>query len=172
MTFKPVIYETSDEVSATFFSGRCQVLTTDASKLAIFRKSFSPKGRQDDYVILPEIVSKEPLAPAVRKGDSEWRDVVKWTIFALIEAEEYGVTQSNVEAMAKQPGNAQARRLLGATPAVSKALGLPDDWVVKVIKAVGNYEELWNRNFGPLGLQRGLDRLWSKGGLLYAPPLR
>jgi general L-amino acid transport system substrate-binding protein len=172
MTFKPVIYETSDEVSATFFSGRCQVLTTDASKLAIFRQAFSPKGRQDDYVILPEIVSKEPLAPAVRKGDGEWRDVVKWTIFALIEAEEYGVTQSNVETMAKQPGNAQASRLLSATPAVSKALGLPDDWVVKVIKAVGNYEELWNRNFGPLGLQRGLNRLWSKGGLLYAPPLR
>jgi len=172
MKLKPISYETSDEVSAAFFSGRCQVLTTDASKLAIFRSVFAPKGKQDDYVILPEIVSKEPLAPAVRKGDPEWRTIVKWTIFALIEAEEYGVTQSNVATMAKQPG-AHAHGLLGAAPpAVSKALGLREDWVVRVIKAVGNYEEIWNRNFAPLGLQRGLNRLWNKGGILYAPPLR
>jgi len=172
MTYKPLVYETSDEVSATFFSGRCQVLTTDASKLAIFRGVFAPKGRQDDYVILPEIISKEPLAPAVRKGDDEWRAIIRWTIFALIAAEEHGITRSNVASLLGRPDGMHARQLLGGAPSIGRALGLRDAWIVDVIKAVGNYEEIWMRNFGPLGLQRGLNRLWSKGGLLYAPPIR
>jgi general L-amino acid transport system substrate-binding protein len=171
MQFKPVVIENLQEVNAAFFSGRCDVLTTDASQLASIRKN-DAKDKADDYVILPEIISKEPLGPAVRQGDEQWNDIVKWVVFALIEAEEYGITQANVEQMAKDTTNPNISRILGKTPGMGKAIGLDEDWVVKAVKAVGNYGEVWSRNIGPLGIPRGINNLWTKGGIVYAPPIR
>jgi general L-amino acid transport system substrate-binding protein len=172
MQFKPVVIENLQEVNAAFFSGRCDTLTTDASGLASVRTNDAPKGKSDDYVILPEIISKEPLGPVVRQGDEQWFDIVKWTIFALVEAEEHGITQANVEQMAKTSTNPDIKRVLGATPGMGKALGLSEDWVVKAVKAGGNYGEIWKRNVEPLGLPRGLNNLWNKGGIMYSPPIR
>jgi general L-amino acid transport system substrate-binding protein len=170
LQFKPVVIENLQEVNAAFFSGRCDALTTDASGLAAIRKNDTKT--PDDYLILPEIISKEPLGPAVRQGDEQWTDIVKWTIFALLEAEEYGITQANVEEMAKTSGNPNVKRILGTIPGMGKAIGLEEDWVVKAVKAVGNYGEIWTRNIEPLGLPRGVNNLWNKGGLMYAPPIR
>ena len=171
MKFKPVVIENLQEVNAAFFAGRCDVLTTDASGLAsILAKDAPNKGQ--DHMILPEIISKEPLGPAVAQGDEQWADIVKWTFFALLEAEEYGITAANVDKMAKETGNPNIARILGKTPGMGKAIGLPEDWVVKAVKAVGNYGEMWERNIKPLGLPRGLNNLWNKGGLMYAPPIR
>jgi general L-amino acid transport system substrate-binding protein len=172
MTFKPVVIEALQEVNAAFFSGRCDVYTTDASGLASIRKNDAPKGESDNYVILPEIISKEPLGPSVRHGDDQLLDIVKWTVFALIEAEEYGITKANVEQMAKESKNPAVQRLLGTTAGNGKAIGLDEAWVVNIIKAVGNYGEIYERNIVPLGLPRGVNNLWSKGGLMYAPPAR
>jgi general L-amino acid transport system substrate-binding protein len=168
--YKPVVIENLAEVNAAFFAGRCDALTTDASGLASVRKNDAKN--PDDYVILPEIISKEPLGPAVAQGDEQWTDIVKWTVFALLEAEEYGITQANVEEMAKTSTNPNIKRVLGATPGMGKAIGLDEDWVVKAVKAVGNYGEVWTRNITPLGLPRGVNNLWNKGGLMYAPPIR
>ena len=168
--YKPVVIENLAEVNAAFFAGRCDALTTDASGLASVRKNDTKT--PDDYVILPEIISKEPLGPAVAQGDEQWTDIVKWTVFALLEAEEYGITQANVEEMAKTSTNPNIKRILGATPGMGKAIGLDEDWVVKAVKAVGNYGEVWKRNVEPLGLPRGVNNLWNKGGLMYAPPIR
>jgi len=170
MQYKPVVIENLAEVNAAFFAGRCDALTTDASGLASVRKNDTKS--PDDYVILPEIISKEPLGPAVAQGDEQWTDIVKWTVFALLEAEEYGITQANVEEMAKTSTNPNIKRILGATPGMGKAIGLDEDWVVKAVKAVGNYGEVWTRNIEPLGLPRGVNNLWNKGGLMYAPPIR
>ena len=170
--YKPVVIENIQEVNAAFFAGRCDTLTTDASGLASVRTNDAPKGKSEDYVILPEIISKEPLGPVVRQGDEQWTDIVKWTVFALVEAEEHGITQANVEEMAKTSTNPNVKRVLGATPGMGKALGLNEDWVVKAVKAVGNYGEIWKRNVEPLGLPRGLNNLWNKGGIMYAPPIR
>jgi general L-amino acid transport system substrate-binding protein len=170
MQYKPVVIENLAEVNAAFFAGRCDALTTDASGLASVRKNDAKN--PDDYVILPEIISKEPLGPAVAQGDEQWTDIVKWTVFALLEAEEYGITQANVEEMAKTSTNPNIKRILGATPGMGKAIGLDEDWVVKAVKAVGNYGEIWTRNIVPLGLPRGVNNLWNKGGLMYAPPIR
>ena len=170
MQYKPVVIENLAEVNAAFFAGRCDALTTDASGLASVRKNDTKT--PDDYVILPEIISKEPLGPAVAQGDEQWTDIVKWTVFALLEAEEYGITQANVEEMAKTSTNPNIKRVLGATPGMGKAIGLDEDWVVKAVKAVGNYGEIWKRNVEPLGLPRGVNNLWNKGGLMYAPPIR
>jgi len=172
MQYKPVVIENLQEVNAAFFSGRCDTLTTDASGLASVRVNDAPKGKSDDYVILPEIISKEPLGPAVRQGDEQWFDIVKWTVFALVEAEELGITQANVEELAKTSTNPNIKRVLGSTPGMGKAIGLPEDWVVKAVKAVGNYGEIFKRNVEPLGLPRGLNNLWNKGGIMYAPPIR
>ena len=168
--YKPVVIENIAEVNAAFFAGRCDALTTDASGLASVRKNDAKN--PDDYVILPEIISKEPLGPAVAQGDEQWTDIVKWTVFALLEAEEYGITQANVEEMAKTSTNPNIKRVLGATPGMGKAIGLDEDWVVKAVKSVGNYGEVWTRNITPLGLPRGVNNLWNKGGLMYAPPIR
>jgi general L-amino acid transport system substrate-binding protein len=168
--YKPVVIENLAEVNAAFFAGRCDALTTDASGLASVRKNDTKT--PDDYVILPEIISKEPLGPAVAQGDEQWTDIVKWTVFALLEAEEYGITQANVEEMAKTSTNPNIKRILGATPGMGKAIGLDEDWVVKAVKAGGNYGEIWKRNIEPLGLPRGVNNLWNKGGLMYAPPIR
>ena len=170
MQYKPVVIENIAEVNAAFFAGRCDALTTDASGLASVRKNDAKN--PDDYVILPEIISKEPLGPAVAQGDEQWTDIVRWTVFALLEAEEFGITQANVEEMAKTSTNPNIKRVLGATPGMGKALGVDEDWVVKAVKSVGNYGEVWTRNITPLGLPRGVNNLWNKGGLMYAPPIR
>ncbi len=171
MKFKPVVIENLQEVNAAFFSGRCDVLTTDASGLAsILTKDAPNKGA--DHVILPELISKEPLGPAVAQGDEQWIDIVRWTIFALLEAEEYGITSANVEQLAKTTTNPNVARILGKTPGMGKAINLPEDWVVRAVKAVGNYGQMWDRHIKPLGLPRGLNNLWNKGGLMYAPPIR
>jgi len=172
MTFKPVVISDLAEIEAAFFSGRCDVYTTDASGLASTRavKASNP----DDYIILPEIISKEPLAPAVRHGDDEWFDIVKWAIYALIEAEEKGVNQANVDQM-KTSDDPVIKRLLGTTPGMGKALGLGEDWAYNELKAVGNYGDIFERNVGvktPLKLPRGLNALWTSGGLIYAMPVR
>ncbi len=172
MKFTPVVIEALQEVNAAFFSGRCDVLTTDASGLASVRKNDAPKGKSEDYVILPEIISKEPLGPAVRHGDDQFFDVVKWVVNALIEAEEFGITQANADKMAAESTNPSVKRLLGATPGMGKALGLDEAWAKNAIKAVGNYGEIWERNIPPLGLPRGLNKLWTNGGIMYAPPVR
>ena len=172
ITFKPVSIENLDEVEDTFMANRCDVYTNDATSLAGMRLTKAQK--PDDYVILPERISKEPLSPAVRQGDDQWFDILRWTVFALIEAEEKGITQANVDQMMKSD-DPEVKRLLGVTPGNGKALGLDEAWATRAIRAVGNYGEMFDRNLGkdsPLKLERGLNDLWSKGGLLYAPPAR
>jgi len=172
MKYTPVVIEGTQETNAAFFSGRCDVITTDASGLASIRQNDAPKGKSDDYVILPEIVSKEPLGPVVRHGDDQWLDIVKWVINAMIEAEEFGVTQANADKMAKESTNPSIKRLLGTEPGMGKNLGLDEKWALNAIKAVGNYGEVWERHIPALGLPRGVNNLWSKGGIMYAPPVR
>ncbi len=171
MKWKPVVIEQAAELNKAFFSGRCDVLTSDVSQLAAHR-AVAPN--PDDYVILPEVISKEPLAPVVRHGDDQWYDIVNWTVMALIQAEEFGITSKNVDEMLKSKDPA-IQRFLGVTPGLGKALGLDDKWVYNIIKQVGNYGEIFERNVGPktpLGLQRGLNALWTQGGLMYAAPFR
>jgi len=172
MTFKPVVIEKVEEVRAAFFAGRCDVLTTDASGLYSTRAANAPN--PDDYVILPEIISKEPLGPLVRHGDNQFADIVRWTLFAQIEAEEYGITSKNVDEMMKSD-NPAIKRILGVTPGMGKALGVDEKWVYNIIKQVGNYGEMFDRNVGmgsPLKIARGQNALWTQGGLQYAPPIR
>ena len=175
MTFKPVVIEKVDEVRAAFFSGRCDVYTTDASSLASTRAANVPPPRTfDDFLILPEIISKEPLGPAVRHGDNQFADIVRWALYAMIEAEEYGITSSNVDEMLKSD-NPTIKRILGVTPGMGKALGVDEKWVYNIVKQVGNYGESFERNVGkdsPLKIDRGLNKLWNQGGLQYAPPIR
>jgi general L-amino acid transport system substrate-binding protein len=170
--FKPVVIEKLEEVEAAYFSGRCDAYTTDRSGLAATRigKASNP----DDHVILPEVISKEPLAPAVRHGDDEWFDIVKWTVFAAIEAEEDGITSKNVDEKLKTD-DPNVKRILGVTPGMGKAIGLDEKWAYNIVKQVGNYGEVFERNVGkdsPLKLERGLNDLWTKGGLMYAMPVR
>lgn len=172
MKFTPVVIENLQELNAAFFSGRCDVYTTDASGLASTRKNDAPAGKSDDYVILPEIISKEPLGPVVRHGDDQFFDIVKWVVFALIEAEEFGITSTNADEMAGSTTNPSIQRLLGATPGMGKNLGIDETWALNAIKAVGNYGEIWERNIPVLGLPRGLNNLWTRGGIMYAPPVR
>ena len=172
MEFKPVVIEKVDEIYAAFFSGRCDVMTGDASALAAQRTGRA--SNPDDYMILTERISKEPLAPLVRHGDEQWHDVVDWVVYALIEAEERGITQKNVDDMLKSddPG---IKRMLGVTPGLGKALGLDEKWAYNAIKGVGNYGEIFDKHLGlnsPLKLERGYNNLWTKGGLIYAPPIR
>jgi general L-amino acid transport system substrate-binding protein len=172
MSFKPLVIEKLDEVENAFFSGRCDAYTTDRSGLAATRASKA--SNPDDYVILPDIISKEPLAPAVRQGDEEWYDIVTWTVFAMIGAEEKGITSANVDAMAKSD-DPEVQRLLGTSPGLGKALHLDDKWAYQIIKQVGNYGEVFERDLGvrsPLKLPRGLNALWTQGGLMYAMPFR
>lgn len=170
--FKPVVIEKLDEVESAFFSGRCDAYTTDRSGLAATRAARAPN--PDDYVILPEVISKEPLSPAVRQGDDQWNDLVRWVIFALIQAEESGITSKNVDDMLKSD-DPNIKRLLGVTPGMGKGLGVDDKWAYNEIKQVGNYGEIFERNVGqgsPLKLERGINNLWTKGGLMYAMPIR
>ena len=172
MTFKPVVIEKIEEVRAAFFSGRCDVFTTDASGLYATRAANAPN--PDDYVILPEIISKEPLGPVVRHGDNQFADVVRWAQYAMLEAEEYGITSKNVDEMLKSD-NPSIKRILGVTPGMGKALGVDEKWVYNIVKQVGNYGESFERNVGmgsPLKIARGQNALWTQGGLQYAPPIR
>jgi general L-amino acid transport system substrate-binding protein len=175
MSFKPVVIEKVDEIRAAFFSGRCDVYTTDASSLAATRAANVPPPRTfDDFLILPEIISKEPLGPVVRHGDNQFADVVRWALYAMVEAEEYGITSKNVDEMLKSE-NPTIKRILGVTPGMGKALGVDEKWVYNIVKQVGNYGESFERNVGkdsPLKIDRGLNRLWTQGGLQYAPPIR
>jgi general L-amino acid transport system substrate-binding protein len=171
MQWKPVVIENNAELNKAFFAGRCDTLTSDASQLAAIR-SVAPNS--DDYIILPEIISKEPLAPAVRHGDDQWYDIVNWTVMALIEAEELEITSKNVDDMLKSK-DPQIQRFLGVSPGMGKALGLDEKWAYNIIKQVGNYGEIFDRNVGPktpLKLERGLNDLWTRGGLMYAIPFR
>jgi len=171
MAWKPLVIEQTAELSKAFFAGRCDCLTSDASQLAAHR-SVAPN--PDDYILLPEIISKEPLAPVVRHGDDEWYDIVNWTVMALIEAEEQGITSKNVDQMLKST-DPNIQRFLGVTPGMDKALGLDEKWAYNIIKQVGNYGEIFDRNVGPntpLKLDRGLNALWTKGGLMYSAPFR
>jgi general L-amino acid transport system substrate-binding protein len=175
MSFKPVVIEKVDEIRAAFFSGRCDVYTTDASALAATRVANVPAPlTQDDFVILPDIISKEPLAPVVRHGDNQFADIVRWTQYAMVEAEEYGINSKNVDEMLKSD-NPTIKRILGVTPGMGKALGVDEKWVYNVVKQVGNYGESFDRNVGKdsaLKIDRGLNKLWTQGGLQYAPPIR
>ena len=169
MTFKPVVIETLPEVLNAYFSGRCDVFTTDISGLVSSRASRAPK--PVDHVILPEVISKEPLGPAVRHGDDRWFDIVKWSLFAMIEAEEMGLTSKNIDQQAagKDPA---VQRFIGATGDFGKMLGVDNRWAFNIVKQVGNYGESFEAHLTPLGFERGLNQLWNKGGILYAPPIR
>jgi general L-amino acid transport system substrate-binding protein len=172
MSFKPLVIEKLDEVENAYFSGRCDAYTTDRSGLAATRAAKAPNPA--DHIILPEVISKEPLAPAVRHGDDEWFDIVKWTVFAMIGAEEKGITQENVDDMRKSD-DPEVKRMLGVSPGLGKALHLDDKWAYNIIKQVGNYGEVFERNVGKasaLKLDRGVNQLWTKGGLMYAMPFR
>ena len=171
MKMSPVVIENNAELAKAFFAGRCDSLTSDASQLAGIR-AVAPAPA--DYIILPEIISKEPLAPAVRHGDNQWKDIVNYSVLALIEAEELGITSENIDEMMKSD-NPTIKRILGVTPGMGKALGVDEKWVYNIIKQVGNYGESFDRNVGmgsPLKIARGQNELWTKGGALYAPPLR
>jgi ABC-type amino acid transport/signal transduction systems, periplasmic component/domain len=171
MEFTPVVIENVAEVRSAFFSGRCDVYTTDASLLAGARVASE---KPDDYVILPERISKEPLAAIVRHGDDQWYDIVRWTMYVLIEAEELGITRDNADTFLDN-ANPSIRRFLGEEPGLGEALGVDDKFAYNIIKAVGNYGEIYDRWVGPdtpLALERGLNKLWRDGGLMYAAPFR
>ncbi len=169
MQFKPVVIGELSQILQAFFAGRCDVFTSDISGLASVRQGAD---KPDDYVILPEAISKEPLGPAVRRDDWEFFTIVRWTLFGLLEAEEYGITSANVEQQRGASKSPSVQRLLGGTGEIGKGLGLDRDWLVRAVKAVGNYGEMYQRNIGPLGIPRGQNALWKDGGLMYAPPVR
>ncbi len=171
MKYESVAFQGEDETLKAYESGRCDAFTTDASGLYAERLRLT---NPDEHMVLPEIISKEPLAPSVRQGDDQWFNVMRWTGFALINAEELGVTSKNVDDMMKSD-NPNIRRLLGVEGDQGKGLGLSNDWAYKIIKQVGNYGEIFDRNVGEgsaLKIKRGLNALWTKGGLQYAPPIR
>ena len=171
MKYEIVAFEKADEVVQAYDAGRCDVYTTDASGLYAQRLKLT---KPDEHIVLPEIISKEPLGPMVRDGDSQWFKIAKWVYFALVNAEEMGVTQANLGEM-MGTDNPGIKRLLGTEGAFGEGIGLGNDWAANAIKAVGNYGEMFDRNVGPdtpLGISRGQNALWTKGGLQYAPPVR
>ncbi|MCU0950131.1 MAG: amino acid ABC transporter substrate-binding protein [Burkholderiaceae bacterium] len=170
---KPVVFEKVEAATGAYFAGRCQAYTTDASGLASVRNKEAKNPA--DHIILPELISKEPLGPSVRRGDDEWFAIVKWVVFGLIEAEEYGITQANVDKLLADSQDPVVMRILGKSEDTGKLLGLERTWMVNALKAVGNYGEIFERNVGPktpLALPRGSNNLWNKGGFMYAPPVR
>lgn len=170
MQYKAVVIDKPQELSQAFFSGRCDVNVQTTSGLASQRAIFA--SNPDDFVFLPEIAGKDPMGPVVRHGDDQWTDIVTWVVYAMIEAEEAGITSENVDKM-RESDDPGIRRLLGVTPGLGKALGLDEQWAYRVIKQVGNYGEAYERNFGEksaLKLPRGINNLWTNGGLLYSPP--
>lgn len=172
MTYKPVLIESVDELRTAFFAGRCDVLTADLSNLYATRAAYA--SNPSDYAILPRAITKEPLGLAVRHGDHQFADIVRWSVYAMIEAEEYGITSRNVDEAVKID-NPVLKRILGVTPGMGKALGVDEKWVYNIIKQVGNYGEVFDRNVGAgslLKIPRGQNALWTQGGLQYAPPIR
>lgn len=172
MTYQPINVDSNAEGEQQYLSGACDAYTTDASGLAATRAAFANPA---DHIILPEIISKEPLGPVVRHGDDNWADIVRWTLYALIAAEEYGVTSANIEELAKSSQNPEVQRLLGTSDDLGKMLGLENDWAKRAIAASGNYGEIFAATIGeqtPIGLARGLNAQWTQGGLLYAMPFR
>ena len=171
MKYEVVAFTTADETIKAYEAGRCDVFTSDVSQLYAMRLKLA---NTSDHVVLPEIISKEPLGPVVRHGDDQWFDIVKWVLFAMLNAEELNVTQKNLDEQLKSP-NPEIKRLLGVEGNFGEQLGLTRDWVVRIVKQVGNYGESFDRNVGAgsrLGIERGLNRLWNKGGIQYAPPVR
>ena len=171
MKYEVVAFQTADETFKAYDTGRCDAFTTDSSGLYAERLRAS---NPDDHIVLPEIISKEPLGPSVRKGDAQWFDLVKWVHYAMLNAEEYGVTKANVDQMLKSD-NPEVKRLLGVEGSFGESIGLTKDWAYKIIKAMGNYGEVFDKDIGegsPLKIKRGLNALWNKGGLQYAPPIR
>jgi len=172
ISFTPVVFERPDEARTAYEQGRCDAYTTDASGLYAQRTGLS---NPDDHIVLPEIISKEPLGPAVRHGDNQWGDIVRWTLYAMLEAEEFGITSQNVDDMKASSDNPGVRRVLGVEGDMGANLGLPNEWGYNIIKQVGNYGEVFERNVGmgsPLKIERGLNALWTNGGLQYAMPVR
>ncbi len=172
ISYEPVPIETNAEGQQQYLAGACDTYTTDASGLAATRATFENPG---DHALLPEIISKEPLGPLVRHGDDEWGDVVRWTLNALITAEELGVTSANVSEMAASSGNPEVKRLLGTEGTLGEMLGLDAEWAMRAISSQGNYGEIFAKNIGeetPIALARGLNAQWTNGGLIYSPPFR
>ena len=172
MSFQPIITEDAAESRQNFEKGACDVYTTDVSQLAAQRSAMQNPA---EFVVLPEIISKEPLGPVVRHGDNQWGDIVLWTLNALIVAEELGVTSENVDDLLMNTNNPEVKRLLGLEGSLGSKLGLTDDWAANVIRTMGNYSEIFERHIGvntPVGLARGLNALWNNGGILYAAPFR
>jgi general L-amino acid transport system substrate-binding protein len=171
MKYEVIAFANADEAIKAYESGRCDVFTSDVSQLYAQRLKLTTPA---DHVVLPEVISKEPLGPLVRHGDDQWFDIVKWTLFAMIDAEELGITQKNVDDMAKSD-KPELKRMFGADGNLGEQLGLTKDWVARIVKAVGNYGESFDRNVGAgskLEIARGLNKLWNKGGIQYAPPIR
>ncbi|ABM04528.1 amino acid ABC transporter substrate-binding protein, PAAT family [Psychromonas ingrahamii 37] len=171
MEYRAVTYDTSGQTVNGFKSGRCDVITSDASQLYGLKLKLDDP---DSAIVLPEIISKEPLGPVVRQGDDEWFNIVRWTMFATLEAEELGVSSANVDAMLKSE-NPSIMRLLGKSGTAGENLGLKGDWVYQIVKQVGNYGEMFDKNVGkdsPLNIDRGLNKLWNQGGLMYSMPIR
>jgi general L-amino acid transport system substrate-binding protein len=172
LTYKPVVIEDKKELNAAFFGGRCDVHVQATSGLASARATVAPNPA--DYIILPGVYGKDPMGPVVRQGDAQWKDIVAWTVYAMFEAEEDGVTSKNVDEFLKTK-NANIARLLGTKGSLGKDLGLDNQWAYRIIKQVGNYGEVFDRNVGkdsPLKLERGINDLWTRGGLLYSPPFK
>jgi general L-amino acid transport system substrate-binding protein len=173
LKIKPVVFEKLEAAENAYFTGRCIAYTTDASGLASTRNKVAKDPKE--HVILPELISKEPLGPMVRRGDDEWFAIVKWVIYGLLESEEYGITQANVDSLKTSSQDPVVQRILGTSEDTGKLLGLSKDWMANAVKATGNYGEIFERNVGPksaLGLPRGVNNLWNKGGLMYAYPIR
>ncbi len=172
LKFKMIAYEKNDEVVGAYVAGRCDAFSTDQSGLYAYKSAFKDP---EEHVILPEIISKEPLGPAVRHGDNTWGDIVRWTLYAMLEAEELGVNSGNVNSLKTSTTNPSVKRLLGIEGDLHKGLELDKDWVFRIIAQVGNYEDIFENNLGsksPLKIARGQNALWSKGGLQYAMPIR
>jgi general L-amino acid transport system substrate-binding protein len=172
LKFEPVVFENNDEVNAAYSAGRCDALTTDASALYSSRTKLA---NPDDHIVLPEIISKEPLGPAVRQGDDEWADVVRWSYYSMVQAEEFELTSANVDQVKGETQNPDVKRFLGVDDPKGKSLGLPDDFSYQIVKQIVNYGESFERNVGmgsSLKIERGINALWTNGGLQYAPPFR
>jgi general L-amino acid transport system substrate-binding protein len=170
---KPAVFESQEAANKAYFSGRCQAYSNDASSLIGVRSKES--NNPDDHVVLPELISKEPLSPVVRRGDDEFFTIVRWTVFALIEAEENGITQANVDQQKASSTDPVVQRILGTSEDAGKLLGLDREWAYRAVKSVGNYGEIFDRNLGSgsaLKMARGANNLWNKGGFMYAPPIR
>jgi len=169
LRYTPVVIENIEEIRNAFITRRCDAYTNDASSLASFAASQGQN--QERYLLLPEIISKEPLGPVVRKGDWRFFDAVRWVHFALVTAEELGITAANIDTFANST-NPDVQRFMGRTGDLGRMMGLDNDWAVKVVRAVGNFGEVWERNMTPIGFPRGVNNLWNRGGLQYAPPMR